>query len=467
MKVLLAHAYFLHLDAGEQKVMKPYPPLGILYLSAWLKQQGYDVRVFDGTFSSPEAFGETLAHFRPRVVGFYANMMTRHNVLRLRAMIQDPEIRVVVGGPDPPHYADDYLDRGFDAVITGEGERPVTRWLETIDDPQQWRHIEGLVYREAGETIRAPAQKPDLPLDDLPLPDRKAVDIEPYLNCWQKHHGKRPMSLITSRGCPYRCTWCSHNVYGYSLRKRSPEKVIEELDWIDSNYKVDSYWFADDVFTINFKWIETFTRLMKSRPELRKPFECISRADRLNPAMVDCLVQLACARVWVGAESGSQRLLDQMKRGIGRDQVIEAVRGLRRAGIETGMFFMWGFMDEGMEDVLDTIDLAEQCEPDIALTTIGYPIKGTAFHQALADQERLNGAPVFDMGTDRDIEIQGQAGAEVYGFANGLLTAALAEKKALRGALTQKVKAPAWRLRRMLAAHRLRRAFRRHQTQAY
>ncbi len=459
MKVLLTHAYFLELDPAERKVMKPYPPLGLLYLSAWLKRAGHEVQVFDGSFLRPEDFTAVFHRFQPDVVGFYANMMTRRNVLRLREAIGDAKVRVAVGGPDPPHYAEEYLRRGFDAVIIGEGERPFERWLAAIDDRAAWRNIEGLAFLEDGVVTRTPPQKPDTPLAAFPMPDRGAIDIDAYLDCWERHHGCRPINLITSRGCPFQCTWCSHNVYGYSLRRREPAAVIAEMEWIHQRYRVDRYWFADDVFTIQYPWIFELRDLLARRPELRRPFECIARADRLRPDIVQALTDMACRRVWVGAESGSQRLLDAMKRGVKRDRVIEAVRGLRAAGVETGMFFMWGFKDEVYADVLATVDLAAACSPDIALTTLAYPIKGTRFHRELADGGRLGAEPDFGSGSDRDIAILGQPGMDVYAHADRLLHATLQEGRYRRKRGPRRLKAWGYRGKRILARRRLRRAF--------
>jgi len=417
MKILLVHAYFLDLDEAERKVMKPYPPLGVLYLCAYLKQHGHEVAVFDGTFQSPGDFKPMVDRFAPRVVGFYANMMTRHNVLRLRAQIEDPAIRIVAGGPDPPHYAEDYLDRGFDAVVVGEGEPTMSQWLQHLDEPDKWDAIEGLVFRRDGATRHTPSRQPRAPLDDYPLPDRAAIDLNAYLDCWEKHHGMRPMSLITSRGCPYRCTWCSHTVYGHSLRKRSPENVLGEIQAMHEHYRFDHYWFADDVFTIQIPWVFRFRDLMKEHPDLIRPFETISRADRLTPEVVAALADLRCFRLWVGAESGSQRLLDNMKRGVTRGQVQAAVTMLRDAGIQTGMFFMWGFRGEAFGDVLDTVSLAAACRPETVLTTIAYPIKGTAFYHELATAGIIGATPAFDTGTDRDTAILGQPGRDLYAIA--------------------------------------------------
>ena len=459
MKILLVHGYFLDLDEGEKKVMKPYPPLGVLYLSAFLKQCGHEVAVFDGTFQMPHDFKPFLARFAPRVVGFYVNMMTRHNVLRLRSQIDNPAIRIIAGGPDPPYYAEDYLNQGFDAVVVGEGEPTVRQWLDHVEEPETWDGIEGLVFRREGITVRTTPRKPSAPLDGYPFPDRAAIDLEAYLNCWEHHHAMRPISLITSRGCPYQCTWCSHTVYGHSLRKRSPENVLSEIQNLHEHYRFDHYWFADDVFTIKFPWVFRFRDLMRQHADLILPFETISRADRLNPEIVAALADLGCSRLWVGAESGSQRLLDNMKRGVTRQQVMAAVAMLKQAGIQTGMFFMWGFGDEAFADVMDTVSLAAACQPETVLTTIAYPIKGTAFHKELADAGLIGDVPAFDRGTDRDTPIKAQPGRQLYALADGVLHASLRHRILAEGGLSQQIKGCVHGLRARWLRHKLKNAF--------
>lgn len=459
MKVLLVHGYFLQLDLAEQKVMKPYPPLGLLYLSARLKEEHYEVEVFDGTFSDDQAFEATLKHFQPNIVGFYANMMTRHNVLRLNQLVKKRNIPSIVGGPDPPHYAESYLGHGFDVIVVGEGESTTLALLAAWETPISWGEINGLIFRQGENIVRTPLPRPKTPLDQFPFPDRSAINLNLYLDCWEKHHQQRPISLITSRGCPFQCTWCSHNVYGYSLRKRSPENVIEEMEWLANHYRFDSYWFADDVFTIQPKWNLAFLELLKQTPELIKPFECISRADKLPSEMIQVLKELSCKRVWVGAESGSQRLLDLMKRGVHRDQVIEVVRALRQAGIHTGMFFMWGFMDETLEDIEQTVNLASDCLPDLALTTVAYPIKGTRYYDSLADQDQLEERLPFHQGTDRDIQILNQASLETYAIANEYLHTSLGAARLRDGNYLQRLKSYLYLFRSKKAHRRLKIAF--------
>ncbi len=436
MKVLLVHPYFLGEDEAERHIMRPYPPLGLLYISAHLKkQQSFDVKIFDGTFADTEAFRQTLKQFEPQVIGFYANMMTRMNLIRLHRLVPEETV-TVVGGPDVRHYIDEYLSLGIDAAVVGEGEHTLVSLLHEFKNKQNWGNIPGIAFidSESGITTVNPDVKPPRDLTLYGMPDRQAINLNQYLDCWEHHHGMRPISLITSRGCPFQCTWCAHHVFGYSLRKRPVDHVIEELEWLSENYQFDHYWFADDVFTIQPKWTAELADRLAERPELLKPFECISRADKLDTTVISHLARLKCSRVWVGAESGSQRLLDLMKRGVTREQVFTSVTELKKAGIDTGMFFMWGFENESLEDVEETIELATSCRTDLALTTIAYPIKGTPFYKSLEEQGRIGHVP-FDEGSDRQITIKGQRSKNTYDWASKLLQSKLTIAKQSKGDL--------------------------------
>ena len=191
-------------------------------------------------------------------------------------------------------------------------------------------------------------------LDAQPWPARQAIDLHRYVDTWRTHHQQGSVNFITARGCPYKCRWCSHQVYGQTHRRRNPIKVVDELEWLLTEYTPDIAWVSDDVFTINHEWIRKYAAEMRRR-KLHIPFECISRADRLNEEMLDLLAELGCFRIWIGSESGSQRLLDAMDRGVKVEQVQRAVEMSRARKIQSGMFLMWGYEGEEMEDIEATI----------------------------------------------------------------------------------------------------------------
>jgi radical SAM superfamily enzyme YgiQ (UPF0313 family) len=423
MDLLLAHAYFLAEDAEEQRVMRPHPPLGLLYLSAHLKAQGVNVGVFDGTFRSHRDFADMLERERPPVVGIAVNMMTKRHALRMIDAGRRAGARVVVGGPDPPYHAEAYLDAGADVVVIGEGEQTLEELLLGHD----LGGIAGIAFRgDDGQVVRTPTRALLPDLDAQPFPDRDAIDIPAYLHAWRERHGAGTVSLITARGCPYTCTWCSRSVFGETHRRRSVTNVADEVEAIVDRYHPERLWYADDVFAIHRGWTLSYAAELERRG-LRLPFECISRAERIDDDVADALVSLGCFRVWIGSESGSQRILDSMKRKVTIDQVRETAARLKRRGIEVGMFIMLGFDGEDTDDLRATVDHLKRTAPDVFLTTVSYPIKGTPYYQQVAD--RLTSRVDWAQGTDRDLIVRGRPVRRYYDFARRWMTAEVARDR--------------------------------------
>ena len=431
MDLLLTHGYFLYEDPKERQLMKPYPPLGILYICSHLRSKGYAVEVFDSTFQTRNALRERLRAGNPSVLGIYANLMTRSNVISILAEAKQAGWRTVVGGPEPGAYVDEYLDAGADVVVLGEGEitleELLAAWRNGIADLRQ---IEGIAYRaERGVTHRAVARTQIADLDAQPWPAREDIDMDRYVDTWRTHHGKGSVSLITARGCPYRCELCSHQVFGQTHRRRKPECVADELEWLLKRYKPDMLWIADDVFTINHGWLARWAEEVKQR-RIHIPFECISRSDRLNEDVIRTLAELGCQRLWVGSESGSQRILDAMQRGVKVQAVRNAVALCRQYGIETGMFLMWGYEGEELEDIEATIDHVRSSNPDVFLTTVSYPIKGTPYYNKVAS--RVVQIKPWAQTSDRELEVSGRRSRDFYRVADELLRFEV-ERERLRG----------------------------------
>jgi len=429
--ILLTHGFFLEEDPKEQEIMKPYPPLGILYISAYLKQKGFAVGVFDSTFAEKAQFVDVLINQQPKIVGIYSNLMTKASVLEMIRTAKEQNRVVIVGGPDPPYYADRYLEFGADVVVIGEGEEVLQELIPILSAGklEQLPSVAGIVFKdENGRIQRTPARALMPDLDALPPPDREAIDMDEYVDTWRQHHGMGAVSLITSRGCPYSCTWCSHSVFGKTLRKRSPALVADEVEGILASYRPDMLWYADDVFNINHKWLLQYASELERR-NLCIPFECICRADRMNGEIIRTLKNMGCFRVWLGSESGSQRLLEAMKRGVKAEQVQTMTRLAKRHGIETGMFLMWGYEDENQSDIEMTIEHVKKANPDLVLTTVAYPIKGTEYYDRLAAQESIVATRPWQNSNDRDYKIQGRHSKRYYDFVNRRLYGEIEQMK--------------------------------------
>ena len=410
-EILLSHGYFLDLDPVESNVMRPYPPLGLLYLSAFLKSKGVPVEVFDSTFSRPESLMARLKDQPPRRLGLYANMLTRPRVVDLIGAARSRGIPVIVGGPDPSGNPDEYLAHGASVVVRGEGESTLFELLASWKGEAPPEGIAGTSVRIGERHAHAP-DRPLFPaLAGLPWPDREAIALEPYLEAWRRRHGYGSISLITARGCPFTCRWCSRAVYGESHRRRPVDDVVEEIAFIQARYAPERIWFVDDVFTIHRGWTIEFAARMKARG-LRIPFECITRAERVDEAVAVALKDLGCFRVWIGSESGSQRVLDAMERRVRIDQVQAATALLRGEGIEVGFFIMVGYEGEEDRDLLDTVEHIRRSQPDIVLTTTAYPIRGTEYAAVVADRS-INPRPWAES-SDRDTLIRGRRGPDYY-----------------------------------------------------
>jgi radical SAM superfamily enzyme YgiQ (UPF0313 family) len=421
LKIILTHGYFIHEDIKEKSIMRPYPPLGILYLSAWLEKHGIDHEVFDTTFSSKEVFYNFLDQEKPDIIPIYTNLMTKINVVGMIKYIKEnPALlhaTIVLGGPDVTYNIENYLAAGSDILVIGEGEQTLLEIVQTIQkgNRTEFGHISGLAYKDQnGNIIKTEARKRIRPVDDIPFPNRHKIDYHQYLDTWKKHHGQSTVSVSTQRGCPYTCNWCSTAVYGQSYRRRSPEIIVDELIEIKKQYNPDSLWFVDDVFTVSHEWLRKFAHEVVRRKAII-PFECITRADRMSVEVIDLLKQAGAFRVWIGAESGSQKIIDAMDRRVDVNTVRAMIRLTKKAGIETGTFIMLGYPGETEEDIISTIHHLKDSDPDHFTITLAYPIKGTGLYEAV---EHLHNSSLdWNTSTDRDIDFSRTYSKTYYRYA--------------------------------------------------
>jgi anaerobic magnesium-protoporphyrin IX monomethyl ester cyclase len=419
--VLLTHGYFLFEDEKEMDIMRPYPTLGLLYISAFLRRAGFDVEMFDTTFESRE---QLFARLRsgPGVVGIYTNLMTRKSVLSIIAVAKQHAWSVILGGPESANYPVEYLAAGADVVVSGEGEATMAELLPALAarGVNRLHGVAGTTFRdEHGAVVSNPERAKIADLDSIPWPDRERIDQARYVRVWREKHGMGSVNMITARGCAYKCNWCSHAVFGYSHRRRGYLDSAAELQHVMDMHKPDQVWYADDVFTISHPWLFGYAKELKRR-NLCVPFETISRADRMmKDEVLETLADMGCYRIWIGSESGSQRILDAMQRGVKVDQVVWAARAAKRFGIQVGMFLMWGYPGEEIEDIAATVDLVKRCQPDIHLTTIAYPIKNTGFYQKVG--ELVVAEKSWADSTDRDYRIKGRHSRAYYKQADSWL----------------------------------------------
>lgn len=454
MNILLTHGYFLHEDEKEKKIMRPYIPLGILYISAWLEKNGYDNEVFDSTFSSFDQLTSTILKNKPRIVAIYTNLMTKLNVLRIIRFIKSrPDLqqtKIVLGGPEVRNHADNFLQHGADFIVLGEGEESMlelTNWI--MKEEGDLSMIAGIMYRKDNDCICKNKERDKLKdLDRLPLPNRQKVNLQLYFNAWKEKHGTSSITLNTMRGCPYSCKWCSRAVYGASYRRRSPAHVADEIAWIQSNYSVDSIWFVDDVFTISHKWLASFNAELKQR-NIKVAYECITRADRMNEEVVKQLKESGCFRVWIGAESGSQKVIDLMDRRVEVEQVRDMIRMAKSYGIQAGTFIMVGYPGETKEDIFETARHLKSSDPDHFTITVAYPIKGTPLYEEV--ESRFIDKLSWDKSTDRDIDFKRTYTRRYYDYAVKMISNEVYFRKALKKPIGNLMHWPLFKLRSIWA----------------
>jgi radical SAM superfamily enzyme YgiQ (UPF0313 family) len=416
--LLLTHGYFLAEDEKEQRIMKPYPPLGLMYLSAYLKRAGFTVDIYDSTLGTRAELFARLAAGPAGVLGVYTNLMTRGAVLAITQHAKAHGWSVILGGSESANYPLEFLEHGADAVVVGEGEETLVELLPALSErgPHRLHGIAGVKFKDEDGRLVENAPRPLISdLDSLPWPDRAQMDIREYMRIWRERHGMGSVHMITARGCPYGCKWCSRAVFGSTHRRRSVQDCADELETIQRTYHPEQVWYADDVFTINHPWLFEYAAELDRR-DLRLPFETISRADRLmSEDVMATLAAMGCYRLWIGSESGSQRVLDAMDRRVTIDQVRWATKAAQRHGMQVGMFLMWGYEGETLEDIEATVEHVKRTGPDIFVTTICYPVRDTDYYQAVED--RLRQPKAWVDSTDRELLVAGRHSRDFYGHA--------------------------------------------------
>ena len=417
MEVLLTHGYFLQDDPKEQAIMKPYVPLGILSVSAYLSQQGLPNEVFDTTFQSREDQLSYIREHRPKVIGIYTNLMTKVAVLSQISRFKNVEgyhPQVVLGGPDVRYNWENYLKHGADYLVVGEGEESFHELCRALLSDGSVGSVKGIARNTPQGPVMHEGRDKIKDINQLPLPARDKIDLKAYLDVWRKHHGRAMINVSTQRGCPYTCKWCSTAVYGQSYRRRDPLKVVDELELLKRDYGVQGVWFVDDVFTVSHKWLSSLHAEMTKRG-LTIPFECITRAERMNDEVLQQLKDMGCFRIWIGAESGAQKIIDRMDRRVDIHLVRDMIRRTREFGMEAGTFIMVGYPDETLADIRQTIQYLKSASPDQFTITVSYPIKGTGLYEEIESDILVQ--PEWSTSTDRDIDFKRTYKRRFYDYA--------------------------------------------------
>jgi anaerobic magnesium-protoporphyrin IX monomethyl ester cyclase len=397
--ILFGQSYFPRFDPKLGAAHQPYPPLGTLYAASYVRRLGFDVALFDAMLAnSVGEWRDALDRTNPRVAVIYEdnfNYLSKMCLLRSREaafeMIQIAATRgipVVLAGSDASDRSEEYLSRGATFVLLGEGEVTLGELIGRLlgQSSQPIESILGLAYHGANGASRN-AGRPDMrDLDALPFPAWDLVDVGRYRDVWLKHHGYYSMNLASSRGCPYHCNWCAKPIWGQRYNVRSPKNVADEIAWLKTTFAPDHLWFADDILGLKPGWIQQFATEIESR-KIRIPFKSLNRADLvINGDTAAALARAGAQAIWLGAESGSQSILDAMEKGTTVAQIGEATLRLRAVGVKVGFFLQFGYPGETLTDIEQTLQLVRDCSPDDIGISVSYPLPGTKFHTAVREQ---------------------------------------------------------------------------------
>ena len=399
-KLLFSHSYFLHFDPKQWATGQPYPPLATIGAAALMRSHGYKPSLFDPMFSTgPDEIIPKLETERPDILVLYDdgfNYLTkmcltnmRDAAYRMIALGRQYGCTIIVSSSDSTDHYADYLAAGADFVLLGEGEQTLLELVNAIsaasEAPDNFTTIHGLAFIQNGSLVRTPARSVMRDLDSLPLPAWDLIDMAPYREMWMSHHGYFSLNISTTRGCPFKCNWCAKPIYGNRYHARSPQHVVRELRLLKDRYAFDHIWFCDDIFGLKPGWVNDFANLVTAE-NLHFRFKIQSRADLLlQEDYVSALARAGCENSWMGAESGSQKILDAMDKGTRIEQIGAATRLLREHGISPSFFIQFGYPGETREDIASTIRMINTLLPDTLGISVSYPLPGTVFYERVKE----------------------------------------------------------------------------------
>lgn len=435
LSILVCHSYFLRLDHKQWARGKPYPPLATLQAAAMLRRAGHQVTLFDSMLAEDqEEYQRLLMRDRPQVVLFYEDTFNFLSKMCLSVMqraacemiaaARRTGARVIVAGPDVSDRPQPYLAAGADMALKGEGlgalmellprllsqaGAPIGELAEGVPGVAFLSH-DHVVIRPGGKVLPA-AQYAGSAAWDL-------VDMDHYRSVWHKAHGYFSLNMVGSRGCSFRCTWCAKPTWGNLYLQRDAKAVAAELVHLKKTYDPQHIWFADDIFGFRPEWVEEFTAAIDAEGG-GIPFSIQTRADLISERMARVLKKAGCREAWIGAESGSQRVLDDMNKGTTVAEILTARRRFQVEGIRVGFFIQLGYQGEELEDILATRNLLQTSRPDEIGVSVSYPLPGTKFYELVKAQ--LGRKTHWRESNDLDMMFHGTFTSEFYRAVRNLL----------------------------------------------
>jgi anaerobic magnesium-protoporphyrin IX monomethyl ester cyclase len=356
----------------------PFPPLGLAYMAAVLEQEDFEVRIMDCPVSemNPEELRAELASFEPTLIGIACMTPTIPSALKSARAAKEvcPNAKVIIGGPHAT-FADKQIltqEVAVDMVVRGEGEETLLELAKHSPKLEKLHEIKGVTFRKNDRIVQTPDRPFIQNLDELPRPAYKYIPIEKY-----RIHGKRFLPIMTSRGCPFQCTFCvASQLFGAKLRARSPKNVVDELEWLRDVYGAEGVSFQDDTLTFDRKRILDICDGIIER-KIGIPWGCGTRADAISREVLAKMRKAQCNEVYFGVESGCQEILDAVKKKVSIEQCEKAVKWAKEEGIFVGVSSIIGYPGETKETLKQTIDLIQRIEPDDAWLCYATPFPGT------------------------------------------------------------------------------------------
>jgi anaerobic magnesium-protoporphyrin IX monomethyl ester cyclase len=406
--LLFSHSYFMRYDPKQWATAQPYPPLATIGAAALMREHGFGVSLFDTMFvERPDEVVARLDSERPDFLVLYDdgfNYLTkmcltnmREAAFRMIQLARERGMVVIVSSSDSTDHYQQYLEKGADFVLLGEGEQTLLELVTAIRDGQmEWGSIRGgnaepgaiagLAWLRDGIPVRSAARNVMKDLDRLPLPAWDLVDVESYRRIWMEHQGYFSLNISTTRGCPYKCNWCAKPIYGNRYHARSPRHVVAEIKMLKERYGVGHFWMCDDIFGLKPGWVREFADLVEEE-DLSFRFKIQSRADLLmQENYVEALARAGCENSWMGAESGSQKILNAMDKGTTVEQIAGATQLLREHRIRVSFFIQFGYPGETKEDIGLTIRMIKSLMPDNIGISVSYPLPGTVFYERVKSE---------------------------------------------------------------------------------
>jgi anaerobic magnesium-protoporphyrin IX monomethyl ester cyclase len=391
--ILFSHSYYLRFDPKQWATAQPYPPLGTLYAAALMRAHGYSVSLFDTMFAhNAHEISSTLDQEAPAFFVLYDdgfNYLTKMCLTNMREaaftmirLAKDKGCKVIVSSSDATDHYEQYLQQGADFVLVGEAEQTLLELIDAIKQGEtDFQGIPGLAFFQHAQPVKTMRRLVMKDLDALPFPAWDLVNIAPYRAMWLKSAGYFSLNMATTRGCPFKCNWCAKPIYGNRYNSRSPENVVQELKWLKDKFQFDHIWFCDDIFGLKPGWVHAFADLTE-KEQLHFTFKIQARADLLlQENYIKDLARAGCRTIWMGAESGSQKILDAMDKGTTVEQIYQATALLKKHGIHPGFFIQFGYPGETKEDIEKTIAMIRDLVPYEIGISVSYPLPGTVFYE--------------------------------------------------------------------------------------